>query len=183
MKQLVMSLTLLALLSACVPVATLRDPRAASDTVFTFGGSVLGGNNGSSNTGVFAFPYFGVATGNGRTEFNLSAQLGGGRLGLKQELIPNISLDFGVTVPLYLALVGNLTGVPLAVDVGVIGGLGPVYLSPRVIWVGYQDSQSNFSGALGQFSIGYSANPFIVELSAIGDGSGGLIALSGGFRF
>jgi hypothetical protein len=176
MKRLFMAAVLLWGLVGCIPVSTLRDPRPAQGTQFTVGGSLA--FSPGAEGGAAAVPLVAIARGDGQTEINATAQLFGGRLGLKQRLANDLSLDLGVTLPLILPT--NSNEWPIALDVGIIAGLGPVYISPRVLWMG---SSSDSLGA--QFSIGYATQGFIFEFSATGNGDfdSSILAFSGGIRF
>lgn len=175
MKKILMALALLGFLVGCIPITTLRDPRPAQGNQFTVGGS-LAFSPGSE--GVIAIPLFAIARGDGQTEINATAQMFGGRLGLKQRIVNDLSLDLGITLPLVLPTTGD--DWPVSFDFGLIGGLGPIYLAPRLLWIG-----TSSQGLGGQFSIGYANQGIIFELSATGNGdfSSSIFAFSGGVRF
>jgi len=162
------------LLAGCVPIAVLRDPEPVSGREVAFGLSavVLEG-------GALLLPYAAYAQGDGRTEYNFSLQMGL-RAGVKQALLPGVSLDAGLTLP---PLLGT-DGVPLAADAGLLLGLGNLYLSPRVHWVGFRAQGQDISRLLYQATLGYRGEGFRVEVGLLANGSNAaLLTLSGAVRF
>ncbi|KIX84505.1 hypothetical protein [Thermus filiformis] len=162
------------LLAGCVPIAVLRDPEPVLGREMTFGLSAL-----MSEGGAFLVPYAAYAQGDGRTEYNFSLQMGL-RAGVKQALLPGVSLDAGLTLPPLL----GADGVPLAADAGLLLGLGDLYLSPRVHWVGFVSQELGVSGLLYQATLGYRGEGFRMEVGVLANGEGGaLFSVSGAVRF
>lgn len=56
---------------------------------------------------------------------------------------------------------------PLALDAGLLLGLGGVYLSPRVHWIGFQSQNTSVSGLLYQATLGYAEEGFLGEGSVL----------------
>lgn len=169
------------LLSGCLPVAVLRTPEPVSGRGLALGFSGVGMQGGA-----VLIPYAAYAQGDGQTEYNFSVQLGL-RAGLKQALAPGFSLDLGLTLP---PLLGNLggEGVPLALDAGLLLGLGGFYLSPRVHWLGFASQELNVSGFLYQVTLGYAGEGVLGEAGvlfnprAVGQ-EAALFSFSAGVRF
>ena len=159
----------------------LRPAAPVQGTSITVGGSVLVPVGLSGGAG--GLPYLAFARGDGDTEFNISAQLGI-RGGIKQKLSDGFSIDAGVTLP-FLFLFPSSVGIPIAVDGGVIIGLEPFYLSPRIQWIGFGINNSFASGFLYQVSAGISDPSWIAELGATFSppSAGVLLSISGGFKF
>jgi hypothetical protein len=176
MKKLVPLLTVL-VLSGCVPVAVLRTPEVTSGQSLSFGLSAL------FSQGQFGvIPVFSYAQGDGEREYNLSAQTGL-RLGVKQRLADGLSLDAGTTVP-YVIFSSDSTGIPLALDLGLLAGVEQFYFSPRVHLIGFVTNNQSFSGWIYQLTGGYAFEGFVLELSYLGSfqGSGSLFSISGAMR-
>ncbi|WP_243093337.1 hypothetical protein [Thermus thalpophilus] len=165
---------LLLFLAGCLPVAVLRPPEPVAGRSLVFGLSALG-----SGDGVALVPYAAYAQGDGSTEFNLSVQLGL-RAGLKQAVAPGVALDLGLTLPPFV----GQDGVPLSADAGLLLGLGSLYLSPRVHWLGFQSQDLSVSGFLYQGTLGYLGEGFLAEVGVLWSPQGGsLFSLSGAVRF
>lgn len=162
-------------LAGCLPVAVLRTPEPVSGRSLAFGLSAVGVGGG-----VALLPYAAYAEGDGQTEYNLSVQMGF-RAGVKRALAPGFSLDMGLTLP---PLLGG-DGVPLALDAGLLLGLGDVYLSPRVHWIGFQSQDTSVSGLLYQATLGYAGEGFLGEGSLLFSGQEGglMLVVSAAARF
>lgn len=163
-------------LAGCLPVAVLRTPEPVSGRSLAFGLSAVGVEGG-----VVFIPYAAYAQGDGQTEYNFSVQMGF-RAGIKHALAPGFSLDMGLTPPLLLG--GG--GVLLALDAGLLVGLGDVYLSPRVHWIGlFQSQNTSVAGLLYQATLGYAGEGFLGEGSILFSGQqGGLVlVVSAAARF
>ncbi|MBW6394056.1 hypothetical protein KQ693_02090 [Thermus sp. PS18] len=173
MRVLLLALALV--LAGCLPVAVLRTPEPVSGRSLAFGLSAVGVEGG-----VGFLPYAAYAQGDGQTEYNFSVQMGF-RAGIKQALAPGFSLDMGLTLP---PLLGG-GGVPLALDAGLLVGLGDVYLSPRVHWIGFQSQNTSVSGLLYQATLGYAGEGFLGEGSILFSGQGGglILVVSAAARF
>ncbi|WP_234553623.1 hypothetical protein [Thermus caliditerrae] len=168
-------LALALFLSGCLPVAVLRSPEPVSGRSLAFGLSAVGAEGGA-----FLIPYATYAQGDGQTEYNFSVQLGL-RVGVKQALTPGLSLDLGLTLPPFLG--GD--GVPLALDAGLLVGLGGFYLSPRVHWLGFTSQELNVSGFLYQGTLGYVGEGFLGEVGVLFNpqaGGAALFSLSAAVR-
>ncbi|WP_243030817.1 hypothetical protein [Thermus altitudinis] len=152
-------------LAGCLPVAVLRTPEPVSGRSLALGLSAVG-----LEGGVALLPYAAYAEGNGQTEYSFSVQMGF-RAGIKQALAPGLSLDMGLTLPPVLG--GD--AVPLALDAGLLLGLGGVYLSPRVHWIGFQSQNTRVSGLLYQATLGYAEEGFLGEGSVLFHAQGGAV--------
>jgi hypothetical protein len=124
-------------LSGCLPVAMLRPPEPQVGEVFSMGATLM--PNPFANRDqypVLPLPYLAWASGDGRLEANLSLQWGL-RGGVKAGLLPGVSLDGGLTLPLALGQGADWSqGVPVVLDAGLILGGGGAYLSPRLHLLG-----------------------------------------------
>jgi len=164
------------LLAGCVPIAVLRDPEPVLGREVAFGLSVVALQGGG-----LLVPYAAYAQGDGRTEFNFSLQTGL-RAGVKQALLPGVSLDAGLTLPPLLGTDGD--GLPLAADAGLLLGLGGLYLSPRVHWVGFRVQGQDISGLLYQATLGYRGEGFRMEAGVlINEAGNALFSVSSAVRF
>ena len=162
-------------LAGCLPVAVLRTAEPVTGRSLAFGLSAVGVEGG-----VGFIPYAAYAQGDGQTEYNFSVQMGF-RAGIKHALAPGFSLDMGLTLP---PLLGG-GGVPLALDAGLLVGLGDVYLSPRVHWIGFQSQNTSVAGLLYQATLGYAGEGFLGEGSILFSGQQGglMLVVSAAARF
>jgi len=174
MRILVFLLSLL--LAGCVPAAVLRSPEPVRGAEFSLGGSLIWVTLPSNYSFLWALPYLGYAWGDGSTEFNLSVQMGP-RFGVKQALAPGLSLDAGLT--LARTPVPSVSGPIL--DVGLLAGVGELYVSPRVhVWF----TDEGYTLGFYQATLGYREGGFSLEGGVLLGGNGLLqFNLSGALHF
>ncbi|RIH88160.1 hypothetical protein Mlute_00731 [Meiothermus luteus] len=166
-------------LTGCIPIATLRTPEVVQGRQFTLGGSLIASRDAG---GALVLPYAAYAFGDGNVEYNFSVQMGL-RAGIKWAVEPGLSLDVGGTLPPLIVA----EGLPLAGDIGLLIGLDPFYLSPRLHGIAFQSNNTTLRslGALVyQLSLGYRGESFLTEVGLMGGfGGGALLSFSAGARF
>jgi len=165
------------LLAGCLPLGVVfRDPEPVSGREVTFGlSAVVFERSGLFVPIPFPLLYASYAEGDGRTEYNFSLLQGGLRAGVKQALLPGVSLDAGLTLHPYFGADGG----PLDADAGLLLGLGNLYLSPRVYWVGLVSQEPGASGLLYQATLGYRGEGFRMEVGVLAGRGDPLFSISG----
>ena len=116
------ALVLMALLTACLPVANhqVAEPVDGRQIVVGLTGVTVFSSDGP---GAGAMPYLAYAWGNGSTEFSVSTQMGL-RAGVKQKVADGFSVAGGLTLPWAIFTDGS-TGLPFTADAALLADVAP----------------------------------------------------------
>ncbi|ADR36783.1 hypothetical protein [Oceanithermus profundus] len=177
--RLVVGAALLALLNACLPVATFETAEPAD------GQQVVVGLTGvvavSSDAPVGGLPYLAYRWGNGETEFSVSTQIGL-RGGVKQKVADRFSVAAGLTVPWAVFSSSGGPSLPFTVDAE---ALFQATDELTVIGRGMYAAVSDFGGAwLGGASVVYRQDRWLFEGGFLMSSEGNpILSVSAGYRF
>ena len=172
-------MALLALLNACLPVATFEvaDPADGQQVVVGLTGVVAVSADGA----VGGLPYLAYRWGDGETEYSVSTQIGL-RGGVKQKLADRFSIAAGLTVPWAFFGLWDGPSPPFTVDAG---ALFQVTDGLTVIGRGMYAAVSDFGNAwLGGASVVYHQDGWLFEGGFLVSSEGNpLLSVSAGYRF
>jgi len=177
--RFVVLISVLFVLSACVPVAMLEMTKPVEGQQFTVG--LTGVVAVNEETPVGGLPYLAYRWGDGETEFSVSTQIGL-RGGIKQRVTDIFSVAGGLTVPWVIFSGSDGPAIPFTADVALL-----VQATPELTLIGR--GMFAYLSDLGRTWMGganlvYSQGPWLFEggflFSTDGDP---IVSASAGYRF
>ncbi|WP_456481173.1 hypothetical protein [Oceanithermus sp.] len=173
------ALALSALLTACLPVASLQVAEPVDGRQIVVGLTGVTALS-SDSPGAGAMPYLAYVWGNGNTEFSISTQIGL-RGGVKQKVADGFSVAGGLTLP-WLVFTDGTSGLPFTADVALLADVAPgVTVAGRGMYVYMPDLASTW---LGGASLLYRQEPWMFEGGfLVGQDGSPLLSLSAAYGF